>query len=301
MIVQRTFSSAVTTVAVVRKLNKYNSIFVQKIFHRFVAAPIKNLLPFQRIKDIKWMNPPACTNEAYTPTSVEHIANVATHGIWVVPSVLGSLELIRRSTTWTQLVSACVYGTSLILLFTVSTFFHSIHYCNNNRQLKDTLHRCDRAMIYIFIAASYFPWLNIDHFPDDELLFPMRYVVWIMAILGILYQQIFHERYKMLETIIYLVMGIGPSIAIINVYNYYNIAELKMGGLLYISGLVFFKSDGRIPCAHAIWHLFVAVAAGFHYYAILSHVFPTITLSDNFMTTDVPSLAQLLKSRVQEL
>lgn len=74
-------------------------------------------------------------------------------------------------------------------------------------------------MIYIFIAASYFPWLNIEHFSDNELLFAMRYVVWIMAILGILYQQIFHERYKMLETIFYVVMGIGPSVAILNVVS----------------------------------------------------------------------------------
>lgn len=82
------------------------------------------------------MNPRACTNEAYTPTTVEHVANVATHGIWVVPSILGSLELIRRSTTWAQLVSAYVYGTSLILVFTVSTFFHSVHMYNHNRYLQ---------------------------------------------------------------------------------------------------------------------------------------------------------------------
>lgn len=74
-------------------------------------------------------------------------------------------------------------------------------------------------MIYIFIAASYFPWLNVDYFSDDERLFAMRYVVWIMAIMGILYQQIFHEKYKMLETIFYVVMGIGPSVAILNVVS----------------------------------------------------------------------------------
>ncbi|XP_071876336.1 monocyte to macrophage differentiation factor 2 isoform X3 [Bombus fervidus] len=250
---------------------------------------------------IKWMNPPACSNEAYIPTSVEHMANVATHGIWVLPSVIGSLELVRRSLTWTQLVSAYVYGTSLILIFTVSTCFHGVHYCINSRHLKETLHRCDRAMIYIFIAASYFPWLNVDHFPNDELLFTMRYAVWIMAILGIVYQQIFHEQYKMLETIFYLIIGIGPSYAIINAYHQYNITELKLGGLFYIFGIGFFKSDGRIPCAHAIWHLFVAVAAGFHYYAILNHVFPAVSLSNNFMTADVSSLPKLLKYHIDDL
>lgn len=92
--------------------------------------------------------------------------------------------------------------------------------------MKDALHRCDRAMIYIFIAASYFPWLNIEYFSDNDL-FSMRYVVWIMAIMGILYQQIFHEKYKMLETIFYVVMGIGPSVAILNVVS--KMFELLLG------------------------------------------------------------------------
>lgn len=74
-------------------------------------------------------------------------------------------------------------------------------------------------MIYVFIAATYFPWLMIEDCPDNIWLPMMRYIVWIMATLGILYQQVFHERYKMLETIFYLVMGIGPSVAVISVVS----------------------------------------------------------------------------------
>lgn len=87
------------------------------------------------------------------------------------------------------------------------------------RSLKDALHRCDRAMIYVFIAASYFPWLNVETYQNNALLTLMRDLVWVLAILGILYQQIFHERYKMLETMLYLIMGIGPSIAIVPIVS----------------------------------------------------------------------------------
>lgn len=52
--------------------------------------------------------------------------------------------------------------------------------------------------------------------------------------------------------------------------------ELKIGGLLYVMGIVFFKSDGSIPCAHAIWHLFVVFAAGVHYFAILNNLYPLL-------------------------
>lgn len=74
-------------------------------------------------------------------------------------------------------------------------------------------------MIYVFIAATYFPWLNVDDFPSNVMLSTMRNLVWIMAAVGILYQQIFHERYKMLELLFYLIMGIGPSIAVIDIVS----------------------------------------------------------------------------------
>lgn len=54
--------------------------------------------------------------------------------------------------------------------------------------------------------------------------------------------------------------------------------ELMTGGAFYCLGMVFFKSDGRIPFAHAIWHLFVAFGAGTHYYAIWRYLYLPSTL-----------------------
>jgi monocyte-to-macrophage differentiation protein len=59
------------------------------------------------------------------------------------------------------------------------------------------------------------------------------------------------------------------------------LTELKIGGLLYILGVVFFKADGKIPCAHAIWHIFVVMAAGVHYYAILNYLYPRAMIQDS--------------------
>lgn len=84
-----------------------------------------------------------------------------------------------------------------------------------NSTLKDVLHRGDRAMIYVFIAASYFPWLMLRPLPQDSWISELWWMVWLLALLGILYQQVFHERFKTLETCFYLFLGVAPSIAVI--------------------------------------------------------------------------------------
>lgn len=237
-------------------------------------------LPWEQLKAVKMKNERAAPGCAYIPTEIEHIANVLTHGFWVLPSAYAGVNLLWRSYTSAQLLAAIIYGAALAMLFFVSTFFHCVFYCNRNRPLKDVLHRCDRAMIYIFIAGSYYPWLSLGHTTHPQIVSVIKWCVWVLAIMGIIYQQMFHERFKSLETFFYLVIGLGPSLVIIFWgHEFTGMAELKIGGLLYIVGIVFFKCDGVFPFAHAIWHLFVVFAAAVHYFAILNHLYPVETVA----------------------
>ena len=108
-----------------------------------------------------------------------------------------------------------------------------------SRPWRDLLHRSDRAMIYLFIAGSYTPWLQLRHLDgvSVELRYGVmgvmavlnnvavsRWAVWLLALLGITYQQLFHERYKALETLFYVIIATLPSLAVLEMVSFNKIS-----------------------------------------------------------------------------
>ncbi|XP_014651093.1 PREDICTED: monocyte to macrophage differentiation factor 2 [Ceratotherium simum simum] len=247
-----------------------------------------------------FMNHRVPAHKRYQPTEYEHAANCATHALWIIPSILGSSNLYFLSDDDWETISAWIYGLGLCGLFVVSTVFHTISWKKSHlRMVEHCLHMSDRMAIYFFIAASYAPWLNLRELGPWAS--HMRWLVWIMASVGTIYVFFFHERvsllrrpsrggcpeakgaclparYKLVELLCYVVMGFFPALVILSMPNTEGIWELVTGGAFYCLGMVFFKSDGRIPFAHAIWHLFVAFGAGTHYYAIWRYLYLPSTL-----------------------
>ncbi|XP_015735159.1 monocyte to macrophage differentiation factor isoform X1 [Coturnix japonica] len=220
----------------------------------------------------KFMNHPAPANSRYKPTCYEHAANCYTHAFLIVPAIVGSALLHRLSDDRWEKITAWIYGMGLCALFIVSTVFHIISWKKSHlRTMEHCFHMCDRMVIYVFIAASYAPWLNLREL--GPLASHMRWFIWLMAAGGTVYVFLYHEKYKIVELFFYLAMGFSPALVVTSMSNTEGLEEVAWGGLIYCLGVVFFKSDGVIPFAHAIWHVFVATAAAVHYYAIWKYLY----------------------------
>jgi len=207
-------------------------------------------------------------------TAGEEIANSLTHGLGVVLTlVVGPLLVIiaaRTGDVW-RIVSAAVYATTLLLLFTSSTLYHGLR----PRRAKAVFQRIDHAAIYLLIAGTYTPFTLITlRGPWGWSLFG---IVWGLAIAGVALKGTFGARLPALSTAVYLGMGWLAVIALRPLLT--NVAPrgilwLLAGGLFYTAGVVFYVRDERYRYHHAVWHVFVLAGSIAHFCAILWYALP---------------------------
>ena len=208
----------------------------------------------------------------------EEIANSITHGIGIILAIvaLGVLVIFagRSGNIW-HIVSVCVYGTTLILLYTASTLYHSIQ----NPRAKGILQTLDHSAIFLLIAGTYTPFTLVSlRGPWGWSLFS---VIWGLAVVGMLFQLLNLKHWRTASIILYICMGWAVIVAIkpliANVATG-GIVFLVLGGCAYTSGVLFYKRKQH-KYHHAVWHLFVLAGSILHFFAILFYVLPKITVS----------------------
>lgn len=201
----------------------------------------------------------------------EEIANSVTHGIGAVLSVAGLTALVLLAAihgdAW-RVVSFSIYGSTLIILYLISTLYHSFP----QPRLKRIFRTLDHAAIYLLIAGTYTPFLLVTL--RGALGWTLLAVVWSLAVVGVVWKLFFMDRLKVVATMAYLFMGwiaiiaVKPMIANLSTVGMILVAT---GGAVYSLGVIFYVWR-KLPYNHAIWHLFVLVASICHFFAVMTLV-----------------------------
>lgn len=200
----------------------------------------------------------------------EEIANAITHGIAAALAIAGTVVLIVFAAftkdPW-KIVSSCIYGFSLILLYIMSTLYHSFPI----GKTKSVFRVFDHASIFILIAGSYTPFTLVTlRGPIGWILFG---VTWLSAVLGVILNGLSVDKYAKISLICYVASGWCALFAIkplIETLDKMGLVFLVLGGVMYTVGIIFFKM--RHKYMHSIWHVFVLLGSLFQYFCILFYV-----------------------------
>lgn len=201
----------------------------------------------------------------------EEVANSVTHGLGLLASLVGAVVLISLSIeqgeVW-HVVSAAIYGATLVALYAASTLYHAL----KGTRARNVLRVLDHCAIYLLIAGTYTPITLVSLRGGWG--WTLFGLAWGLAAAGIVFKILTAGRFAILSTVAYVLMGWLCIVALKPMFVLLSpgaLALLGAGGVLYTAGIVFYHSK-RVPYSHAVWHLFVVAGSVCHYLAIALYV-----------------------------
>ena len=197
------------------------------------------------------------------------LANVVTHGLGIVLSVLGAVGLmsvvLRHGDAW-RVAGCAVYGVHLIAVYAMSTLSHSF----SSPSWRSLFRALDQGCIYLLIAATYTPFsLTYLRTPFGWLLLS---AIWGIALYGFGSKVIFAHRVESVSIWPCIVLGWMPTLAVPSLFSRMPLGGLcwmLAGGICYSLGTVFLVHDDKGRHYHAVWHLLVIAGSACHFLAIL--------------------------------
>ena len=202
----------------------------------------------------------------------EELLNSISHGSGAVLGIAAlTLCVIKAALSgdaW-AVVSAAVYGGTLVIMYTLSCIYHALK-INRAKRVFRVLDHCG---VFLVLAGTYTPYTLVSL--RGPLGFTIFGIIWGFTVIGIVFNAIDVDKYQGVSAIINLITGWGIVFAIVplaRVLPFTGLVLLIVGGACYTVGAVLYALGARIPYFHSIFHLFVIAGSALHFFSIFWYV-----------------------------
>jgi len=206
----------------------------------------------------------------------EEIANAISHGVMGIFGLIALILLLIRSNSIREYAGAILFGGSIMLLYIMSTLYHSL----THPKAKSVFKRMDHISIYILIGGTFAPALLLIPTLQEPFLGPlslgilMLVIQWVLIIIGTVFKAIWIKRFSTIHVVIYLLMGWSSLIFVGSLFNYSQQAFIfvLLGGIAYSLGVIFYALS-KYKYFHFVWHLWTAFATILQFIAIYGYLY----------------------------
>lgn len=216
-----------------------------------------------------------CDRQLPNYTRGEEIFNMVSHiaggAFGIAALVLCVVRAAIHGSAW-GVVSSCIYGASIILLYTMSCIYHGL----KPEMAKKVFQVLDHCTIYFLIAGTYTPILFCAMRPHSPgWAWVLSGVVWGCAAAATVFTAIDLKRYAKLSMFCYLAMGwciliaIKPTLASV---PWQALVWILLGGIVYTVGAVLYGLGKTRRWMHSIFHLFVLLGTLFQFFGIYFYI-----------------------------
>ena len=156
---------------------------------------------------------------------------------------------------------------SLFVLYIISTLYHALL----PRKAKKVFRVLDHCSIFLLIAGTYTPICLL--ILNSVVGWTLFFVVWVAAIVGIVFNSIDIKKFSKFSMICYIAMGWVVIFALKPLIDNITTSQLNLlffGGAAYTVGAVLYVIGKKQKYIHSVWHLFVLLGSILHFFMIFS-------------------------------
>jgi hemolysin III len=198
-----------------------------------------------------------------------------THFVGMLLAFVGTVALVVAAgpEEGVRALGMGVYGFSLVVLLGASSLYHFVDVGERGNQF---LRRVDHAGIYLLIGGSYVP--PVLHLMEGSWRVGMLTIIWALALLGMVLKLLWADWPEWLSVSLYLgFSGVAfvPLARVLPGVDGPALGWAVAGGIAYVVGAAVYFWEWPDPWPrvfghHELWHVFVLVGAGCHYFMVWS-------------------------------
>lgn len=211
---------------------------------------------------------PAYTRGEELFNMISHIAGAA---LGVAALVLCVIVSAVKGDAY-GVVSGAVYGSTMILLYAISSIYHGLT-CQTPKKVMQILDHCT---IYFLIGGTYTPiLLTAIRRVSPAAAWILFGLVWGLAALATVLTAVDLKKYSVFSMICYIGMGwcivLAPK-ALMTALPVPGLVLLFAGGIVYTIGAVLYGVGKKHRYMHSVFHLFVLAGSILQLFCILFYV-----------------------------
>ncbi|MDY2728235.1 MAG: hemolysin III family protein [Candidatus Onthovivens sp.] len=177
-----------------------------------------------------------------------------------------------------KITSIIIYSLSLIITYTISCIYHALKKNNGKRVMRVI----DHDTVYLLISGTYTPFclVSLRHTSLYGVIPNCGYIifalVWILVTIGIVFNSININKFKVLSFVMYICAGwtiIFAAKEVLDVTGFNGFMLLLFGGISYTLGSILYGLGGKYSVwFHTVFHFFVLAGSVLQFISIYLYV-----------------------------
>lgn len=203
-------------------------------------------------------------------TLSEELINSISHGIFALLSIWGLVMLIIKAQGALAITTVTLYGTTMILLYTISCIYHALSPRVTGKKVMRVLDHCN---VFLLVFGTIIPIALVGI--GGSLGWVYFGIVAFITVLGITFSAINVDKNEKIEVACHLINGWSALFLvkpIINNIGIYGLILIIAGGFIYSVGSILYAVGSKKKFMHSVFHFFCIAASICHYFAIYLYV-----------------------------